>query len=210
MLRYMHDEKYQLTPNNYLNYLEEERQFYKNYDYTLLTNQEDYLNDYYAAAFLNKEITGIEPYRIFENTNTIELSNATIEEDQYNGQNGLVCTGSLSRPSGSEISVSEFLKDYEYIGAKIQLADVSPYKYLVFYGKKTTNHGQLTVRLYDANGEEIAACDENYHNLDEEWHQYMIDIGNAQGPCTLILNGGYIDSTGSADSKYVFSDVTLY
>ena len=210
MLRYMYDGRYQLTSDNYLSYLEEERLFYKNYDYTQLVNQEDYENDYYAALLLYSEMAEAEPYRILEHTDTMELSNADIESDQVNGQPGLVCTGSLSRLSGSEITVSAYLRDCEYIGAKIPLPELSPYKYLVFYGKKLTDHGQLTVRLYGADGSEIAALDKSYHDLDGEWHQYLVDISQARGACTLILNGGYIDNTGSAASSFVFSDIALY
>ena len=50
----------------------------------------------------------------------------------------------------------------------------------------------------------------NYHDLDTEWHQYVIDITGAEGPCTLILNGGYIDTTGNKNSQYVFSEAGLY
>lgn len=212
ILRYMHEGKYLLTPDNYLYYLEVERQFYKNYDYTQLINQEDYdyEHDYYAAALLHSEIAGIESYRILENAELIKLSYATIEGDQHNGQDGIVCTGILARPGGSESTLSEYLRDKGYIGAKILLPDVSPYKYLIFYGKKIFDHGSCIVRLYDADGNEIAAYDKKYHLLDKEWHRYIIDISHAEGPCTLILQGGYIDNTGSVYSTYVFSEIALY
>lgn len=210
MIRCMYDGRYRLTAENYLSHLEETRQFYKKYDYTLLTEREDYENDYYAAALWNREITGAEPYRILEQAALIELSRASIEPNQYQGQNGLVCTGSLARPAGSDVSVSQYLRNEEYIGAKIQLPDVSSYKYLVFCGKKLENHGQIAVRLYDADGSELLAYDESYYNLDDAWHRYVVDISKVNGPCTLVLNGGYIDCTGSEDSSYVFSELILY
>lgn len=58
MLRYMHDGKYQLTKDNYLSYLEQERQFYNSYDYSELNSQKDYKDDYYVAELLNEEIYG--------------------------------------------------------------------------------------------------------------------------------------------------------
>ncbi|MBE6835994.1 MAG: hypothetical protein E7515_07085 [Ruminococcaceae bacterium] len=58
MLRYMHDGKYQLTKDNYLSYLEQERQFYSSYDYSELNRQKDYKDDYYVAELLNEEIYG--------------------------------------------------------------------------------------------------------------------------------------------------------
>ena len=212
MLYYMRDGKYQLTWDNYLQHLEKERQFYKTFDYTQLTKQTDYESDYYAAALLNEEMTGTKPYPIdLEKIDSLELSNATIEKNQYKGKSGLVCTGTLKRRSGgSALSVSEFLYRIGYVGAKIRLPDVSPYNYLVFYGKKETNKGQLTMRLYDKNGKELAALNKGYRRLDDGWHQYVVDISGAKGPCTLILNGGYIYDTGNPDSRYIFSDITLY
>ena len=53
MLRYMYDGKCQITRENFLTYLETERQFYGSYDYTQLINQEDYEDDYLAAAIIN-------------------------------------------------------------------------------------------------------------------------------------------------------------
>ena len=135
MLRYMYDGNYQLTRANYMSYLEKERQFYMNYDYSQLVNQADYENDYYAAALKNRDILGTEPYHIdLENSSMIELSGASIENNQYDGQTGIVCTGSLERPSMSEIAVSDYLRDTGYIGARIRLTDLTPYKYLVLYG----------------------------------------------------------------------------
>ena len=210
MLRYMHDGKCRLTWDNYLDYLEQEREFYSEFDYKQLTQQEDYEEDTYAAALVNQEITGTEPYQVFENMDLMELSGAEMEEDQYNGQKGLVCTGTLARPSGSDITVSDYLRDTGFVGAKIQLPDLTAYKYLVFRGKKIKDRGQLTVRLYDENGKELAALDKEYGKLDNKWHQYIINTSKIKCPCTLILNGGYIDSTGSEASKYAFSDMTLY
>ena len=56
LLHYMHDGKYQLTADNYLNYLEEERQYYTSFDYSQLTEQKDYKNDLRAAKLIEKRI----------------------------------------------------------------------------------------------------------------------------------------------------------
>ena len=56
ILRYMYDGKGLLTAENYEAYLEEERQFYSTFDYTLLNGQEDYEDDSLAAQLLYDEI----------------------------------------------------------------------------------------------------------------------------------------------------------
>ena len=56
LLHYMHDGKYQLTADNYLDYLEEERQYYTSFDYSQLTEQKDYKNDLRAAKLIEKRI----------------------------------------------------------------------------------------------------------------------------------------------------------
>lgn len=76
--------------------------------------------------------------------------------------------------------------------------------------EKISDHGQLSVYIYDENGKALKECSDNYHNLDNEWHQYLIDLSQLNGYATIIFNGGYIDSSGKANSKYVFSDITLY
>lgn len=60
ILRFMHDGKCQLNEDNYQSYIEEERKFYKTYDYAKMTEQQDYADDYYAAMVLEKEISGTE------------------------------------------------------------------------------------------------------------------------------------------------------
>ena len=211
VLRYIYDGKCLLTKENYLDYLEAERRFYKNYDYAQLAKQEDYENDTYAAALLNREITGTEPLHIdFENNDSVEIMNAVLEDEPDTDRKILICRGRLNRPSHTGGSLSNYLRDSEYIGAKIQIDDVSPYDYLVINGKKAADHGQLTARLYDKKGSRLAKLDTNYSDLDKEWHRYIIDVSNFDGPCTLILNGGYTDDTGREGSEYWFGDVTLF
>ena len=211
LLKYMSEDKYLLTYENYESYLTEERELYYNYDYAQLNAQEDYINDKYVVALYNEKINGVEPLHIdLRDNGLVAIQNAEIVEDQYNGANGILCTGCIQRPSESEISVSDYLRDTEYIGFKYSVDDISKYKYLVFYGKKISDHGQLGVYVYDNNGNELTECTQRYNDLDNEWHQYLIDISQFGGGATIIFNGGYIDNSGNADSQYVFSDITLY
>ena len=41
-------------------------------------------------------------------------------------------------------------------------------------------------------------------------HQYVVDLSTVDGIVTVVLNGGYIDSTGSAESEYQFSNIYMY
>ena len=52
----MYDGRCLLTPENYEAQLEQERQFYSTFDYTLLNDQEDYEDDSLAAQLLYDEI----------------------------------------------------------------------------------------------------------------------------------------------------------
>ena len=61
MLRWMHEGKYELTEENYRERCAAEYELYLNFDYASLEDQEDYENDYYAAALWREEITGIAP-----------------------------------------------------------------------------------------------------------------------------------------------------
>ncbi len=210
MLKYMKEDKCLLGPENYNKYLEEEYQFYSTYNYSLLAEQEDYDNDYYAGALLNSKITGVAPYQINLENDTYELMHAVMKTNQYKEENGIVCYGSLQRQPRSEPSLAEYVRDIEYIGMKLSIDNLSKYQYLVFYGKKITNHGQPTVYIFDDKGKVVASKSENYHNLDNKWHQYIIDISNITEQSTIVFNGGYIDNTGNTESKYVFSSITFY
>ncbi len=211
MIKYMSEDKCLLTYDNYESYLTEEKDLYYNYDYAQLNDQEDYENDRFMEVLFNEKINGVEPLRVdFNDTGLVTIKNAEVVEDQYNGADGLLCTGCIGRPSESDISVSDYLRDTGYIGFKFSVDDIGEYKNLIFYGKKAADHGQLTVYIYDSNGNVMAERTETYPNLDNEWHQYLIDVSQLEGGATIIFNGGYIDNSGNADSQYVFSDITLY
>lgn len=67
MLKYMKEEKYLLTKNNYEQYLKDEEKYYSTLDYfTSYNNQEDYEQDYFAAALLNQELSEVSPHRWFD------------------------------------------------------------------------------------------------------------------------------------------------
>ena len=53
MLRWMHEDLYRLTTDNYEDYLEEELRFYTTYDYMQLNEQPDYEDDSRAAMLLD-------------------------------------------------------------------------------------------------------------------------------------------------------------
>lgn len=210
MLKWMHDGKYQLTKDNYEEYLAEELAFYISYDYATIEEQVDYENDYYAAALLNEEMYGITSLNITDEMLQSELKSARIVEDSYSGGNGMECTGCLERDSEDERPLSEYLMEEEYIGSRITIEDISDYRYLVFYGRKASGDGQPSVFLYDENHQVVAEYTADCDDLDGDWHQYLIDIADLEGNVTIIFNGGYTDHTGSEYTSYLFSNVTLY
>lgn len=210
MLHWMYTGKYLLTKDNYLDYLAKELDFYTSYDYNSINNQEDYKNDFYAAALLNEELTGAPPLRMQDIVDKFSFSNAKIIVDENDGSMVLQCLGSLNRVSESEQSVASYLLSDDYIGARFTLEDIGGHNYCVFYGKKISDHGQPSVYVYNAQNEVVGELAVNYDHLDNEWHQYVIDLTKTDGKVTIIFNGGYIDATGSPDSEYLFKDITLY
>lgn len=61
ILKWMHDEKYLLTEENYENYLVQELTFYTTYDYNNILSQEDYENDNWAAVLWRMKTEDIKP-----------------------------------------------------------------------------------------------------------------------------------------------------
>lgn len=211
MLRWMHDGECIITKENYEEYLEEEYKFYLEYDYAEINKQEDYEADFHAAAIVNREICGEIPYNLLDSKYAeISLKSAQLQPDLCDNQLGIICMGSLSREPESEISVSDYVRDIEYIGAKIHVNDIGDHRFLEFYGKKESEHGQPSVFVYNSKGEMAASLTKSYKDLDGEWHQYVIELPKMEGEATVILNGGYVDSVGNENSVYCFSNVTLY
>ena len=211
ILRWMHDEQYILTKDNYENYLLQEFNFYSTYDCGLLKGQVDYAYDYFAAALLNQEINGVKPLEILTHFyGTCNLEQARIVKGQYENRLGIECSGTLRRVVGSKTPVADYLMNSQYVGGKITVDEIDDYRYLVFYGKKNAYHGQPGVYIYDENDEMVAELTANWYDIDDSWHAYLMDISEMKGKCTIIFNGGYIDESGNADSSYTFSNMILY
>ena len=103
ILKWIHDGEYQLTKDNYEEYYREEYDYYLSFDYASLNDQEDYEADYYAAALLNRELTGAEPLDLI-NSGLIEKTEegGTIKVDLNDGHNYLmysVSKGSKDMPA---------------------------------------------------------------------------------------------------------------
>lgn len=211
ILRWMRDGEHRLTKENYIDYLKTELEFFTTFDYTSINNQIDYEKDVYAAALLNEEYKGVTSMDLL-NSEQVEilLSNAEMVEGQYDGSVGIKCTGRLQREPESEQSVADYVKATEYIGAKIHIEEWQNYDYLAFYGKKVADHGQPTVYVYNEQLESIASFELRYPELDNEWHQYVLELPSIEGNTTIIFNGGYTDNTGKWASEYVFSEMRLF
>ncbi len=95
-------------------------------------------------------------------------------------------------------------------GIRISVDDISDYKYLVAYGKKEIDNGQSGIFIYDENGVVVGQTTVEYSDLDEEWHQYLLDVSTLKGKVDIVFQGGYLDSIGSSESEFVYSDITLY
>ena len=211
MLHCMSENQYRLTEDNYQAYWDAECKLITDFEYSSLNALEDYANDAYAAALFNKNLTEMEPIDILrEYAESAELSNAIIVPNQYENSYGIKCTGSLQREQKSDVSVEDYILDNEFIGAKIPVSLTGKHHYLVFYGKKNVDCGQPMVVVYDSEHNKVGEIAANYRNLDNEWHQYVIDLSEVEGDVTIYFNGGYIDNTGSAESEYVFSNIILY
>lgn len=210
MLRWMRDGKYQLTKDNYMEYMEREKEFYTTFDYNSLNRQEDYENAYFAAALLNQQLKGIEPLHLYDlQSRQVELSNTQKVTCGFHEQIGYECKGSVPREPNSNCSVSDFLLNETYIGIRANVDDVGDYDYLTFYGRKVAGQGQPVVYVYQ-NGEVVAEKIGSYREIDHDWHQYLIDVSGIEGAVTVIFNGGYTDHTGGQESSFLFSDITFY
>lgn len=210
ILRCMHDDQHVITEDNYQEYLDNEMKLYLSYDYTKLEDQIDYENDLLQAALMAETTYHQVPRKIDFSNPVIEYNQCEILENQHDGQPGALCTGKISRDYRQGSLIREFLRDYEYVGFKIPIDDYSVIHYIVFYGKKIEDHGQPTVYVYNSDGEAVAECRSRFDVLDNEWHEYLIDVSSVKGSGFIIFNGGYVDSSGYSKSQYVFSDIKFY
>lgn len=200
----MKKESGRLTNGNYIDYINDFRDHYMNFDYNTLFNQIDYEADYYSAAILNKEISGIEPLILDSSfLETVEIKNAQIVKNQFEGSDGIECYGSKS-----EINNDNKISD-DFCGIKFKV-DVTDYRCLVFYGKKVSNKGQHVVKIYDDKGNLLKKSSVSYKNLDDNWHQYAISLAGIYGEVTIVMDGAHIDNSVPNESNYIFSNIILY
>ncbi len=210
-LKWMHDDQYRLTEDNYKDYLKQEYDFYTTFDYACLDGQIDYEEDYYAAALLNKDLTGADPLDVLND----EKVNVAINRAEYikddNGKNAIVdCHGTLAKDGNYSRTLADYLRDEEFIGIKFDVNLDDGYNYLSFNGQKLMDHGRPTACVYDENGTLVEYFEADYEELDNEVHQYVIDLSAVGGKVTVVLNGGYVDASGSPDSNYQFSNIYMY
>ncbi len=85
-LKWMHEGTYQLTKDNYRDYIAKEIELYTHYDYSQLANQQDYAVDLYPAALFNEELTGKTPKVILQG----ETSDSEIRINDITGYDYLV------------------------------------------------------------------------------------------------------------------------
>jgi len=209
ILKWMHDGQYRLTEENYQEYLKQEYDFYTSFDYSCVNGQEDYEADFYAAALLNEEFTGIKPLDVL-NDDSVDVAINGAEFITEDGRNAIVnCHGTLARDYNTEV-LTDYIRDKEFIGIKFTVNMDEGYNYLCFNGQKITDHGSLTAYVYNEAGEIVGKQEIKYPDLDNEVHQYVIDLSTVSGRVTVVLNGGYVDYTGNADSNYQFSNVYMY
>ena len=206
MLKWMKEEKYMLTTENYKDYLAKEKAFYTSFDYASLNEQEDYESDLYAAAVFD----GAKAHSLLTDKKALNLSRASLNEDAENGEMSIVCKGRLERDPQSDTILPDYLLKKEYVGAKISVPQAEKYRYLVFDGKKNADHGQITVYVYNDRNETVMELSKGYTEMDEAYHQYVMDLSSVTGNITILLNGGSVDQAGSTDSSYTFRNVRLY
>lgn len=210
ILHCMYEDKYRLTESNYRDVFSKQLVDYLNFDFYSLYNQENYKNDYYAAALYNKKIYGVEPIDLLESNDGIELKNAEIVDNQKDNKKGIRCTGNLQRSFDSKITPEEFISKGGYVGGKLKIDDIGKHKYIVFYGRKVAGSGEPTVIAFNANNEKISEISIGYQDVGNDWEQYLIDLSEQKTPVTIFFNGGYLDISGSPDTEYIFSDIMLY
>ena len=66
------------------------------------------------------------------------------------------------------------------------------------------------VYVYNKDGIKLGEIALSYDEIDDEWHQYVIDISKHTGEIIIYFNDGNVDSTEDTESKYVFTDIKLY
>ena len=161
ILKWLSGEQYRITEENYKDYLKQEYEFYTTFDYTSIKDQDDYEADYYAAALLNQELTGVEPL------NVADEREFTVNLDEG-------------------------------------------YNYLCFDGQKVAEQGKLAAYVYDEEGELVEKLEKDSSDLDDEVHQYVIDLSAVNGMVTIVLNEEDSSLTENYEPDYEFSNICMY
>ena len=81
ILKWISENEGRLTEDNYETELSKALLFYTSFDYGTLAAQEDYEDDFYAAALLNRQLTGAEPTVLCEE----EIGKGNLEVSQTDG-----------------------------------------------------------------------------------------------------------------------------
>lgn len=175
ILKWMHDGKYQLTEDNYKEYMKQEYDFYTTYDYASVDGQEDFEADFYAAALLNEELTGVKPLNVLDD-----------------------CKGEI------------IINEAGSIAMKFKVNLDEGYNYLYFNAQKIAECEQLAVYVYDDAGVVVEQIEKNFSDLDNEMHQYAMDLSTINGDVTIVLNGAAVNYVDNSKFNYQFSDIYIY
>ena len=82
-------------------------------------------------------------------------------------------------------------------------ADLSDgHNYLSFYGRVMEDGAHPNVHVYDDNGEIVGETVENYDDIDDGVHQYVIDLSMARGKVKIVFD--------SENAGYLYKDIMLY
>ncbi|RKM59553.1 hypothetical protein D6856_10070 [Butyrivibrio sp. XB500-5] len=209
MLRWMHDGKYLLTEENYEDYLRKEYDFYTTFDYTSLNGQTDYEADYYAAALLNEELSGVKPVDILNNEDVDVVINGAeyIVEDGKN--TGIDCKGKQKSDCVAK-NTSEQIKNKEYIGIMFNIDMDSGYNYLCFNVQSDMDYEKRIAYVYDESSKIVGYVENNYSDLESEVCKNVMDLSTVRGNVTVILDGGDVDCTDGTYSECKFSQIFMY
>ena len=209
ILKWIHDGSYQLTADNYEEYLEEERMFLAAVNYSLLKDQIDYENDLFAAALVNRELTGAEPLDVLNDDRLgVELVGASFLVQD--GRNTGVSSQGWPVGDGFPGEGPERVLDDGFVGVKFTVSLDEGYRYLCFDGQKDREEGMPVVLAVDEEGNAASFLEANDIYMDCEKHQYVIDLASAGGTVTVFLGGTEGTAGGGPDTEYLFSNVVLY
>lgn len=95
-------------------------------------------------------------------------------------------------------------------GFQIQISDISPYQYLVFYGKGGEDQDQAEVLLSNGEGKTLASVQTEAAGSKGEWRQYLLDVSRLTGSVTLSFPGYSGEEAPVPGSPFLFRDITLY